>query len=942
MNEQVGNPGDLGTLLLHLRANTAQYQRALSDARSTTRSTATVLAQHMKMMGAAVTAAFTTIAAVSVRAFASFENEMVKSTAIMGDLNASMRKEMELTARQIATNSVTSADELAKSYYYLASAGLSAEASIAALGAVEKFAVAGAFDMARATDLLTDAQSALGMSSKDAAVNLREMVRLSDVLMKANVLANASTEQFSIALTAKAGSALRNVNKDVEEGVAVLAAYADQGIKAELAGERLSIMLRDLQTANLTNRGEWDRLSLSVYDSHGAMLPLVDIIKQLETRLGPMSTEMKKSTLELLGFNDRSVMAVQSLFGFSDKIRGIEVELRRAGNTTRDVADRQLQSFSNQMTILKNRVRDVFLTIGESLVPILKVFIGQIDGAYKSTEGFSNQVQQLGDWFHDTSIKIIAAFEFMKHGLDAFVQGFRLGWLLIAEGVMIAMEKVIKYAADAPLKATTSIANAVVGVWNTSLRVMTDALNASVTAAETYVNTIVGIYDRFLPGKFGKVEFGRFEAPEIGKIEPPNFRGFLDELDAMRGAVSETRKEVVAELEKLSNVNPWATAMSKLDQTQQVREADRATTKAMKSLSEYFAEFDKQIEESPHRKALAELRKYFDNLDMLMEGVREKPLVTPQMREFENFMSSPLTQAMEAIAKFDELLAENQISAEQYAVAVKYALEQASELFAPVAPTGIAEVDQMATFLDQQRLLEESHNRQIAEIESFYERKRELGQMTEELERQRLERLAQAEEGFTKRTEAFQFQRQQLILQTAQATFASLADAARDFAGEQSGVYKAMFAISKAFAIAESIVAIQTGIAKASSLQFPLNLAAMASVAAATASLVSNIMAVSLSFEGGGLTPVGSRSGGLDGRGGFTAILHPNEKVVDLTQERDERQEASYLNITYNIESGVTRNELAPILEVHARRVKGEISDALRRGGSAARQFTQR
>ena len=38
-----------------------------------------------------------------------------------------------------------------------------------------------------------------------------------------------------------------------------------------------------------------------------------------------------------------------------------------------------------------------------------------------------------------------------------------------------------------------------------------------------------------------------------------------------------------------------------------------------------------------------------------------------------------------------------------------------------------------------------------------------------------------------------------------------------------------------------------------------------------------------LSFEGGGDTPSGPRSGGLDGRGGFPAILHPNETVIDKT-----------------------------------------------------------
>ena len=39
-----------------------------------------------------------------------------------------------------------------------------------------------------------------------------------------------------------------------------------------------------------------------------------------------------------------------------------------------------------------------------------------------------------------------------------------------------------------------------------------------------------------------------------------------------------------------------------------------------------------------------------------------------------------------------------------------------------------------------------------------------------------------------------------------------------------------------------------------------------------------------LSFDGGGYTGSGSRSGGIDGKGGFPAILHPNETVIDHTK----------------------------------------------------------
>lgn len=76
--------------------------------------------------------------------------------------------------------------------------------------------------------------------------------------------------------------------------------------------------------------------------------------------------------------------------------------------------------------------------------------------------------------------------------------------------------------------------------------------------------------------------------------------------------------------------------------------------------------------------------------------------------------------------------------------------------------------------------------------------------------------------------------------------FGSMSDVAGAFAGEQSGIYKAMFAASKGFAIAESIIKIQQGIASAAALPFPANIPAMAAVASTTAGIVSTIQGTKL------------------------------------------------------------------------------------------------
>ena len=86
----------------------------------------------------------------------------------------------------------------------------------------------------------------------------------------------------------------------------------------------------------------------------------------------------------------------------------------------------------------------------------------------------------------------------------------------------------------------------------------------------------------------------------------------------------------------------------------------------------------------------------------------------------------------------------------------------------------------------------------------------------------------------------------QLNLSYGEQITGSFADIFKTIGGEQSAAYKLMFAAQKGFAIAQSIVAIQTGIANAMALPFPENLGAAATVAAQTASIISNIQAVTL------------------------------------------------------------------------------------------------
>lgn len=89
------------------------------------------------------------------------------------------------------------------------------------------------------------------------------------------------------------------------------------------------------------------------------------------------------------------------------------------------------------------------------------------------------------------------------------------------------------------------------------------------------------------------------------------------------------------------------------------------------------------------------------------------------------------------------------------------------------------------------------------------------------------------------------------------------------------------------------------------------------------------------SFAGGGYTGYGARSGGVDGKGGFPAILHPNETVVDHT--RGGSGDGVVVNQTISFGSGVTRAEVQSMVPKIVEATKAAVMDARRRGGAYGR-----
>lgn len=143
--------------------------------------------------------------------------------------------------------------------------------------------------------------------------------------------------------------------------------------------------------------------------------------------------------------------------------------------------------------------------------------------------------------------------------------------------------------------------------------------------------------------------------------------------------------------------------------------------------------------------------------------------------------------------------------------------------------------------------------------QSYERRKAQILESTAITEAERLELMKRLGEQYSNEMAALEQKRIQTQMASASALFDGLAGLAKSYAGEQSQAYRVLFAISKAFSVAQAAMSIATGLAKAQELGFPANLAEMARVAATGASILAQINGANFAgaYDKGGNIPAG-------------------------------------------------------------------------------------
>lgn len=325
-------------------------------------------------------AAVTAMGGVAVKTAADFESSMSQVQATMGitsdsmsDLNGKSVNTMDALsdlAKEMGAKTAFSASECAEALNYLALAGYNTQEMADTLPTVLNLAAAGNIDLASASDMVTDAMSALGMETADAD-------KMVDQMAKTASTTNTSVGQLGEGILT-IGATAKTVKGGTAELNTALGILANNGIKGAEGGTHLRNVILSLQSPTDVATKSLKELGVSVFDSEGNMRSLNDILGDLNQSMDGMTSEEKSNIISKI-FNKTDLSSVNALLANTGETwDGLQSAIESSGGAAQKMADTQLDNLNGQLTILKSAVEGFAISIGEALMPMIKNIVAKL------------------------------------------------------------------------------------------------------------------------------------------------------------------------------------------------------------------------------------------------------------------------------------------------------------------------------------------------------------------------------------------------------------------------------------------------------------------------------------------------------------------------------------------------------------------------------------
>lgn len=323
----------------------------------------------------------------AVAGAADFEQAMSAVKAAASATSEEM-KLLEANAMQLGADTSFSARQAAEAQESLAKAGLKVTEIIAAMPGTLAMAAAGGIGLAQAAEYATDTMKTFGMAAGDIG-------KIGDVMAKtANT---ASTDINLLGQTFKnSATTASSLRVSLVELSAMSGKLSDMGIKGSEAGTQLNTMLLRLSAPSADATKQIKKLGLTISDAQGNMLPIFDILGQLESKLAGMGDVKKAAILKEI-FGDDAIKSVNALLKTgTSNLREYATMLEDSTGSAAETAAIRLDNFKGSLEAMGGSWETLMIKVGKIFLPLVTDFAQGITGLINVISDLAGT--ELGSW----------------------------------------------------------------------------------------------------------------------------------------------------------------------------------------------------------------------------------------------------------------------------------------------------------------------------------------------------------------------------------------------------------------------------------------------------------------------------------------------------------------------------------------------------------------
>lgn len=331
-------------------------------------------------MTKSVTVPIAGVGVAAVKTAADYESAMSNVQAITGATGDDFKKLTQL-GKDLGASTAWSAQECAEAMQYTGMAGWTAQQNIDGLKGILDLASASGTELARTSDIMTDAISAFGYKASDSA-------KFADVMTKACTSANVSVDTLGESYK-YCGAICGTMGYSIDEVTTSLAVMGNMGIKGSQAGTALKNAISNMAAPTKNMKAAMDDLGISITNQDGSMKSWGDVIKNLQGSFKGLSQDQQAAYAKQL-FGKESMAGMLAIINTSTKdYNALADSIKNSGGAANDAAQTQLNNLNGQLTLLKSALEGAAITIGDKLLPYIKSAVAW--------------VQKATDWFNGLS-----------------------------------------------------------------------------------------------------------------------------------------------------------------------------------------------------------------------------------------------------------------------------------------------------------------------------------------------------------------------------------------------------------------------------------------------------------------------------------------------------------------------------------------------------------